>query len=118
MKDIEIAQVSLDTPDGLMTFFDTRDIREVLEKYVGSEFASYITDMIIEADEENAYEVARANTDADAIAEENDYLRSQLLDTQNIIDDMANDIAEKQRINKQDLYHKLIALSEAINEVL
>lgn len=118
MNDIEIAQVTLDTPDGPVTFLNTRDIREVLEKYIGYEFASYVSDFLIEVDEEQAYAEARAYTDADAIAEENDYLRTQLLETQEILTQITDDITQKQRLNKNDLFNKLLALIDAINTVL
>lgn len=118
MKDIDIAQVTLDTPDGPVTFLNTRDIREVLEKYVGYEFASYISEFLVEADEEEAYARERAETDADAIAEENDYLRSQLVETQEVITQITDDITQKQRLNKNDLFNKLLALIDAINGVL
>lgn len=118
MSDIEVSQVTLDTPDGPVTILNTRDIREVLEKYVGYEFASYISEFLIEVDEEQSYAEARAETDADAIAEENDYLRDQLLETQEILTQITDDITQKQRLNKNDLFVKLLALIDSINTVL
>lgn len=113
-----IEQETLSTPDGTVTILDTRDILDVLDKYVGHEFASYVVSIIDESENERAYEEARAQTDADAIAEENDELRSELLDAQNIIDEMANDIIDSKRLNKQEMYKKLVNLSSAIQEVL
>jgi len=118
MNDIEIAQVTLDTPDGQVTLLNTRDIREVLEKYIGYEFASYISEFLIEVDEEEAYAKERAYTDADAIAEENDYLRTQLVETQEILTQITDDITQKSRLNKNELFNKLLALVDSINTVL
>jgi hypothetical protein len=118
MNDIEIAQVTLDTPDGPVTLLNTRDIREVLEKYVGYEFASYISNCLIEVDEEQAYAEARAYTDADAIEEENGYLRGQLLEVQEILTQITDDITQKSRLNKNDLFIKLLALIDSINTIL
>jgi hypothetical protein len=118
MNDIEIAQVTLDTPDGPVTLLNTRDIREVIEKYIGYEFASYISEFLVEVDEEEAYAKERACTDADAIAEENDYLRTQLLETQEILTQVTDDITQKSRLNKNDLFIKLLALVDSINTVL
>lgn len=118
MKDIDIAQVTLDTPDGPVTLLNTRDIREVLEKYVGYEFASYISEFLVEVNEEETYAKERACTDADAIAEENDYLRSQLVETQEVLTEITDDITQKQRLNKNDLFNKLLALIDSINTVL
>ena len=118
MFDYDIEAQMLDTPDGTTYCANVRDLREVMEKYISVEFANYVSLLINQSEEDTAYEIARANTDADAIAEENDYLRSQLSDTEEILTQITEDITEKQRINKNDLFNKLLALIDAINTVL
>lgn len=118
MFDCEIEGRSLDTPDGTVYCMNVRDLREVMQKYISDEFAEYVSLLINESEADIAYEKARAETDADAIAEENDYLRSQLLEAREIIDSLAKEIEVKQRLNKQDFYLKLVALSRTIDSVL
>lgn len=118
MIDYEIEGTSLDTPDGRVYCMNVRDLREVMEKHISAEFGEFVSFLINESSEDTAYETARAYTDADAIAEENDYLRTQLQETQEVIESITDDIVSKQRINKDELFHKLLALSQAINECL
>ena len=114
MSYIDIVQVTLDTVDGPITFLNTRDIEEVLEKYIGYEFASYMTAMITEVEEDKLYAEARAYTDADAIAEENDALRSQLRDVEDSLNSIMDMITEKKRLDKADLIGRLKRTAEGI----
>ena len=118
MEDYEFESRMLDTPDGVVYVSDTAELRDVMTKYISAEFGEFVTSLINDCESERVYAEERAQTDADAIAEENDYLRSQLLEVQNVVDSLANEIEEKQRLNKQDFYLKLVALSRTINTVL
>lgn len=118
MFDYEIEGRVLETPDSYTYCRNVRDLRDVMEKYISYDFAEYVSQLINENKADEAYEEARAYTDADAIAEENDALRGQILGVKEILDNIADEILTKTRLNKQDLYLKLVAISMAINEAL
>ena len=118
MFDYEIEGRVLETPDSYTYCSNVRDLRDVMEKYISYDFAEYVSRIINENKADEAYEEARAYTDADAIDAENEVLRSQLLEVKEILDNISDEILTKTRLNKQDLYLKLVALSMAINEGL
>ena len=102
------------TPDGPQMIMSVEDIRQIIDKYIGMEFANYIADMIYEMDAVVAYEEARATTDADAIAGENDELRTQLMDAADIIEEMLED----EKLTKAKMISKLNVMGQDMRKNL
>lgn len=112
----------IQTKGGLVTVHSERDMVDVIEAQMGHEFATFMSNYLDAWDYEAmlAKELAKekARTDEEAVMEENDSLRSELLEVIAMLEQWQVMIEDSKRLDKNKLYSQMANLEKQIHGML
>lgn len=101
--------------DKTVTLIDDRDIEEILNERVSSDFSRYIMERIAYVDSERIYAEQLAMTDAQVNEECAEFYRDLLSETMESIDDMIEGMSNSNRWNKDKIIADMASISDNIN---
>ena len=104
--------------DKTVTLMDDRDIEEILNERVSSDFSRYIMERIAYVDSERIYAEQLAMTDAQADEECAELYRNLLSELMESIDDMVERLSNSKRWNKDKILADMASMSDSINRQL
>ena len=102
----------INTPDGITSIADDRDIIELVEKYISDEAADYLAEKLSAIDEEQMYAEQEFNSDFRAIEGENEYYHNILQDVSDGLKQIMDYLDNVQRMNRD----KVFIMAERLND--
>lgn len=110
--------VTVNTPDGTRTLLERRDVLELADKYISTEYGDFIDDLLTTIDEESYRAELEFNSDYRAYEQSCEDFQMLLRDSADTVYEIIEGLSEGKRMNKSKLLEKLLNLYKDMNGVI